>query len=68
MARLVREEKLGGLPLQLASGKRLTMGALRGSSRVVIFAGTHEQVRRIINHVAAFPLHLISLIPDQGGT
>ncbi|KAG1667529.1 hypothetical protein FOA52_013719 [Chlamydomonas sp. UWO 241] len=45
MARLVREEQLGRLGLQLASGKRLPMGALRGSKRVVIAAGTRAQVR-----------------------
>ncbi len=45
MLRLVREEKLGNLTLQLANGKKLSMGALRGSSRVVIVAGTKQQVR-----------------------
>ena len=82
MARLTREEKLGNLPLQLASGKvpwpgfqflfschlpatffatslsctcshlalhggqTLKLGALRGSVRVVLAAGTKTQVRR----------------------
>ncbi|WIA12497.1 hypothetical protein OEZ85_012530 [Tetradesmus obliquus] len=44
MARLAREEALAGLPLQLANGKRLRVGALQGASRVVIAAGTQQQV------------------------
>lgn len=46
MARLAREEALAGLPLQLANGKRLRVGALQGASRVVIAAGTQQQVRQ----------------------
>ena len=44
MARLTREERLGNLKVQLANGKVLPMGALRGHSRVVIAAGTRAQV------------------------
>ena len=45
MARLTREEKLGNLPIQLSNGKRLSLGALRGTSRVVLVAGSKAQVR-----------------------
>ena len=47
MARLTREERLGNLKVQLANGKVLPMGALRGHSRVVIAAGTRKQVREM---------------------
>ncbi len=46
MARLAREETLAALPLRLANGKQMALGALRGASRVVIMAGTTAQVRR----------------------
>jgi hypothetical protein len=45
MARLLREEQLAGLQVQLANGKRLALGDLQGSSRVVLAAGTQQQVR-----------------------
>jgi hypothetical protein len=45
MARLAREEALAGLTVQLGSGKRIRLGDLQGSSRVVIVAGTQQQVR-----------------------
>eukprot|EP00798_Chlamydomonas_sp_ICE-L_P019857 gene19857-26551_t len=43
-ARLTREEKLASLSIQLANGRTLRMGKLRGTSRCVIVAGTPEQV------------------------
>jgi hypothetical protein len=45
MARLAREEQLAGQQVQLANGKRLRLADLQGSSRVVLVAGTTEQVR-----------------------
>ncbi len=45
MARLTREEKLGRLSVELASGKVLPLASLRGSTRVVLVAGTQAQVR-----------------------
>eukprot|EP00878_Enallax_costatus_P011512 GHUV01012018.1.p1 GENE.GHUV01012018.1~~GHUV01012018.1.p1 ORF type:complete len:283 (+),score=66.18 GHUV01012018.1:218-1066(+) len=44
MARLAREEALASLPVQLANGKRLKLGDLQSSSRVVVVAGTQQQV------------------------
>eukprot|EP00955_Chlamydomonas_euryale_P082212 363689-Chlamydomonas_euryale.AAC.4 len=44
MARLKREEQLGRLGVELSSGKRLQLGGLRGTCRVVIAAGTRAQV------------------------
>ncbi|KAF8071380.1 LPA1 [Scenedesmus sp. PABB004] len=42
--RLRREDALAGLPIALGNGKRLRLGALQGSSRVVVVAGTPQQV------------------------
>ena len=42
--RLTREEKLGALQVQLASGKLLSLATLRGSARAVIVAGSPDQV------------------------
>jgi hypothetical protein len=44
MARLQREEQLAGQQIQLANGKRLRLADLQGSSRVVLIAGTAQQV------------------------
>jgi hypothetical protein len=44
MARLAREEALAGLTVQLGNGKRVRLGDLQGTSRVVIVAGTQQQV------------------------
>ncbi|KXZ48166.1 hypothetical protein GPECTOR_30g262 [Gonium pectorale] len=44
IARLTREERLGALPIRLASGKSLSLATLRGNARVVIAAGTRAQV------------------------
>lgn len=54
LARLQREETLGALPIRLASGKSLTLGDLRGSARVVVAAGTPQQVAAAV--AAAEPL------------
>jgi uncharacterized protein YigA (DUF484 family) len=44
MARLAREERLAALTMQLGNGKRVRVGDLQGKSRVVIVAGTQQQV------------------------
>ena len=44
ISRLTREERLGALGLQLANGKKLSVGALRGNARIVLVAGTKAQV------------------------
>jgi hypothetical protein len=44
MARLAREEALASLTVQLGNGKRVRLGDLQGTSRVVIVAGTQQQV------------------------
>jgi hypothetical protein len=44
MARLAREEALAALTVQLGNGKRVRLGDLQGTSRVVIVAGTQQQV------------------------
>ncbi|KAK9906905.1 hypothetical protein WJX75_009966 [Coccomyxa subellipsoidea] len=54
IARLTREERLGALPLTLANGRRVKVGQLRSFSRVVIAAGSPEQVAAAVQ--AAEPL------------
>ncbi|EIE24367.1 hypothetical protein COCSUDRAFT_83671 [Coccomyxa subellipsoidea C-169] len=54
IARLTREERLGALPLSLANGRRVKVGQLRSFSRVVIAAGSPEQVAAAVQ--AAEPL------------
>lgn len=44
MARLAREEQLANQQVQLANGKRLRLVDLQGTSRVVLAAGTTQQV------------------------
>jgi hypothetical protein len=44
MNRLTREEKLGRLTVKLANGKVVPLSQLRGTSRVVIAAGTQAQL------------------------
>eukprot|EP00775_Hariotina_reticulata_P003194 gene3194-3472_t len=44
LARLAREEALASLQIQLANNKRLRLGDLQGTSRVVVVAGTQLQV------------------------
>lgn len=46
MARLGREEALASCAVQLANGRRMSLGSLRGYARVVVCAGTNAQVRR----------------------
>ncbi|GAX75281.1 hypothetical protein CEUSTIGMA_g2726.t1 [Chlamydomonas eustigma] len=59
IARLTREEKLGNLGVQLSSGKRLPLSALRGSSRVVIVAGSKAQVSAALEAAAPFREELV---------
>lgn len=47
VARIAREEALGALQVRLASGKRLRLADLQGTSRVVLVVGTQQQVRRL---------------------
>lgn len=59
MARLTREEKLGRLKMKLANGKTLSMGALRGSARVVIAAGSKAQVKAALEAALPFRDELV---------
>ena len=54
MARLMREDQLGTCQIELANGKILRLGQLRGSVRPVIVVGTEEQVAQAV--AAAEPL------------
>ncbi|GLI66510.1 hypothetical protein VaNZ11_010343 [Volvox africanus] len=54
LARLQREETLGALPIRLASGKTLTLAGLRGSARVVLAAGTRNQVATALREAEPF--------------
>eukprot|EP00879_Flechtneria_rotunda_P002914 GHRR01003131.1.p1 GENE.GHRR01003131.1~~GHRR01003131.1.p1 ORF type:complete len:309 (+),score=86.80 GHRR01003131.1:246-1172(+) len=44
LARLAREEALASLPVQLANNKRVKLADLQGLSRIVVVAGTQQQV------------------------
>ena len=44
MLRMGREESLAGCKVELANGKALQLGRLRGFCRPVVFAGSAEQV------------------------
>lgn len=48
MARIAREEQLAGQQVQLANGKRLKLADLQGTSRVVLVAGTSQQVGQCV--------------------
>lgn len=52
MARLGREESLSACRVQLSNGKKLSLARLRGNARVVVCAGTHEQVRGALSNPA----------------
>jgi hypothetical protein len=55
MARLAREEALAAQQVRLANGKRLRLGDLQGTSRIVLAAGTPQQVRsRLLAHQRAW--------------
>jgi hypothetical protein len=54
MARLLREDALGGCRLELANGKLLRLGQLRGAARPVIIAGTPAQVKTAIEAAEPF--------------
>lgn len=62
MARLQREEQLAGQQIQLANGKRLRLADLQGSSRVVLVAGTTQQVCAR----ASLELHIVVLAQSAG--
>ncbi|GIL85550.1 hypothetical protein Vretimale_13373 [Volvox reticuliferus] len=59
LARLQREETLGALPIRLASGKTLTLADLRGSARVVLAAGTRQQVVAALREAEPFRDELV---------
>mmetsp|Transcript_13748 Transcript_13748/g.41523 ORF Transcript_13748/g.41523 Transcript_13748/m.41523 type:complete len:335 (+) Transcript_13748:106-1110(+) len=59
VARLQREERLGALQIELASGKLLRLTKLRGFARVVLFAGTPEQVRQVVEAAESYRQDLI---------
>ena len=59
VARLQREERLGALQIELASGKLLRLTQLRGFARVVLFAGSPEQVRQVVESAEGFREDLI---------
>ena len=46
MSRIGREERLGGLKVELTTGKIVRMQSLRGFSRVVLFAGDFEYLEK----------------------
>merc|ERR1712216_95402 len=46
MSRIGREERLGGLKVELTTGKIVRMQSLRGFSRVVLFAGDLEYLEK----------------------
>lgn len=54
VARLQREEQLGALQIELASGKLLRLTQLRGFARVVLFAGSPEQVLQVVQSAEGF--------------
>lgn len=59
VARLQREERLGALQIELASGKVLRLTQLRGFARVVLFAGTSEQVSQVLESADSFREDLV---------
>ncbi|GAB4820806.1 hypothetical protein N2152v2_007852 [Parachlorella kessleri] len=59
IARLQREEKLGGLQLELANGKLVRMAQLRSFSRVVMVAGTPQQVEEAVAAAEPFKQQLV---------
>lgn len=59
VARLQREERLGALQIELASGKVLRLTQLRGFARVVLFAGSADQVRQVVESAERFREELI---------
>lgn len=59
ISRLTREERLGALGLQLANGKKLSVGALRGNARIVLVAGTKTQVAASLEAAEPFKEELV---------
>ena len=54
MARLMREDELGACQLELATGRLLRLAQLRGFARVVLIAGTPQQVAASLDAAAPF--------------
>jgi hypothetical protein len=59
VARLQREERLGALQLELANRKVLRLTQLRGFSRAVLFAGSPEQVKQVVESAEPFKEDLV---------
>lgn len=57
--RLAREERLGALPIQLASGKKVALSSLQGSARVVLVAGTTAQCTAALEAAAPYKEELV---------
>lgn len=62
MARLMREDALGGCQLELANGRVLRLAQLRGAARPIVIAGTASQVA---DALAAAEPHKQALV-DRG--
>lgn len=73
MARIAREEQLGGLGVQLANGKRLSVRDLQDNARVVVVAGTPGQVTAAVQAAAPYRDELVKrgvflvMAPIYGG-
>ncbi len=76
MSRIGREERLGGLKVELTTGKIVRMQSLRGFSRVVLFAGDLEYLEKSLEVAEEYKDELIKkgvfLVPvamdDEGAT
>ena len=60
MSRIGREERLGGLKVELTTGKIVRMQSLRGFSRVVLFAGNKEYLESSLQSAELYREELIS--------
>ena len=59
MSRIGREERLGGLKVELTTGKIVRMQSLRGFSRVVLFAGNLEYLENSLEVAERYKDELI---------
>lgn len=59
MSRIGREERLGGLKVELTTGKIVRMQSLRGFSRVVLFAGDFEYLEKSLEVAEEYKDELI---------
>ena len=59
MSRIGREERLGGLKVELTTGKIVRMQSLRGFSRVVLFAGDLEYLEKSLEVAEEYKDELI---------